>query len=288
MFDSTKNTDMKKFNKIFLATIVLLLFSCDNEGTPAPNGGLGNEETLKLLEASSVYEHQIDDNIERYLFQILMFGRGSLSSGINAKNFQDCSEYTLTETENGFDITLNFDAEGCEDDFGNLHQGQVQANVVLGMDTIYIVKYFETYSFNDVAVIGMISSQMYHNDEGQRVTHRVSDINLTNPEGISNDRTASHTATRIAGAETEDYSDDVYSILGNSTNILSTGTTWVVNNLGAVVRPGTCSFYAVAGQKNIVNYENNISFYIDYGDGACDGVFDLTMPSGDIIQVFQF
>ncbi len=275
---------MKNQFLFILGAFILFVISCDNEETPRPNDGVSNEEIAAVVEKSGIYEEKIDQSLDLYIWETLSAGRG-VSSG--TRNLEDCTDYTVTETEAGYNVVLTFPAEGCDDQWGNLHYGTVTADITMGSNQINVIKTFENYHFNQIGVVGNINSEITTNSEQQRVIEREAVLALTDSTGVSNNRTSDYTIVRISGNGDNDYTNDVYSVTGGSTNNLSTGTTWNVTNLSAVIRPGSCQFYAVSGQKNIVNFENNSSYFIDYGDGSCDGVFDLTLPDGSIITVSQ-
>ncbi len=276
---------MNKIVYFALFLLGLFLFTqCDNGEDVDPNSLISNTETVNAVEKSSANEEAIDFNIDRYLAEIIQNGR----TPSYKKDLNDCTTVDIDTTSTGLFFTITFDEGGCEDEFGNLHVGGLTANVMVTDGGFIIDKNFSTYAFNGVSVVGTIHSEVSSNEEDQRVIDRMAELTLTNADEIVNNRTSNYTITLIAGDGDLDYTNDVYSITGGSTNELSTGVTWTVTNLVAVERPGSCNFYAVSGKKNVVNASQATSFLIDYGEGECDGVATITLPSGEQITYNQF
>ncbi len=270
---------MKTFNYVLILAIIFIFFSCDNEETPRPGGGESELSTISTVEKFAVQEDQLNKSLNSYVVEALTSEPDSLA----------CMQSTVSPTDSTYEIVINFATDGCYDQWGNFHQGSIKAIYMPNSPSNFtLVKNFENYSFNNVSVVGSTESIFSMNEENQRVIEREAQLTLTPEQGLSNDRTSSYIATKIAGNEDEDESNDVFSVIGSSTNTLSNGEVWSVNNLSAVVRPYSCEYYAVSGLKNGVNYQTNQSYLIDFGDGTCDGTAQVTLPSGQEVDLIQF
>ncbi len=260
----------------------VLLFACGSDLSENPNGGLSSEETIDWLEQTSSVEENSDFAFDNFIVE---YGNTDTISYI-----YECAEISIDSVMNGLQFTFNFNPMGCEDRFGNIHKGNVKVLVGTQGDHKIVKKTFTHYSFNNHGIEGTIDSNIYNNLEGQRTNERVADITITSQDSLySNHRNSNYNIVLIEGQGDMILQNNVYSILGSATNQLSTGTNWSITNLAAIIRPGSCDFYAVSGQKSVVNMNNSSnSFFVDYGEGECDGIVEVTLPNGTVVERNQF
>lgn len=195
----------------------------------------------------------------------------------------DCPTVTITPGDGTFPrtVVIDFGTEGCEGPNGRVRKGIIQVVVT---DTMINPGATRTatligFSVDDVQIEGTKTLENTGlNDLGQLTfTRTVADASLTFPNGDVAEWNAAHVMTRIEGADTPQRFDDVWQITGGSDGVNRQGQAFTAEITVPLVKPNACP-WIVSGTRTVT--VNNLSWSLDYGDGACDKIATLTRPNG--------
>lgn len=190
----------------------------------------------------------------------------------------DCA--VITDSGEGYPRTIDVDwGEGCTDALGRVRTGIMHITLtgdMLEAGSVRTVT-FEDYSINGREVSGSRhTTSLGTNDQGQPVFSETASIQFAH-EGLTCERTVNHMVTWLAGYDTPECGDNLFSIEGEATVTRPNGITVhrVITDPLILDRPcghivsGVVSLNAPGGTATL-----------DYGDGSCDNEALLVRPNG--------
>lgn len=266
---------MKKIkHSLFLAGIVavsLSLFSCDKELT---EGSTDDTTTvadytsiLGILDLNEIDELIQDDNLK----------------SLSESEFVPCFEVVIND--NGStdfwprSWTFVYKDSLCADYFGNKKFGSVHVTLSDFWKNEGSTRTitFEDYSINGNKLEGKRTILNTGLNEAQNLTFDRSfeDASFTRGDTATMTWECAKEVEMIAGFETFMASDDEYLVKGGADGINYDGNTFELN----IVEPlyyKKCSRFPVSGNVAI-EFEGNPTIYINYGDGDCDDVAEMTI-----------
>jgi len=272
----------KNFQKsiTYLSIIGLLLFvscqSSDDNIEVAEN--LTTEEALNFVLADDI-SAEVDDVLEDDAQDYNLSGK---STDSNTSIAAKCAVRTVEVTASGKIVTLDF-GTGCEGRKGKELAGEIIIEYVRTTTGFSKTVSFENFKVEGNAVEGGKSiAKLTANANGNPEATFTFDITITLTTGEVITRKGTKVNEKIAGADTENRGDDVYSISGNWEFINKEG---VVKNALITVnlrREYACK-YIVSGVIEIT--KDTANYTLDFGDGTCDNLATLTDLSGAVTEI---
>lgn len=272
-------------NLIFgLATIAMFfgVASCDNDGDSTP--------VLDELDdaASEAIVDYVNDDVDNMIIENL----NQISAGGNQANLTDsfnafrgrtgCAEVTHDEANQI--ITIDF-GEGCISNDDIERSGKIIINYTdrRNIPGAIIVTTFEDFFVNGNQVEGIRTlTNVSDGSNTQRAFNVViREGKITFEDGSF--RTFAGTRTRVW--EIEPSSEEVtLTVTGNASGITRNGTEFSKEIIEPVVFKNSCRQVgvrvAIQGIRSMTR--NGGTTTIDYGDGTCDNLVEITHPDGSI------
>lgn len=268
--------------------ILILIISCDtNDGVSEfETSSTIQTETANVLEIQAI-EENIDDMIESLSFdvdQVDLLKNNNSKLYISPHQIPECATISASISNNTISLILDF-GEGCKTEFDNVLKGKILITISSYTDENkrMIEQSFENFTFNDRQIEGTITKE------------RFKSINDSPPYSLiqkdlkiiwRNDSFSSIKSDRkrewIQGFDNLIWSDNVYLITGSSTITQKNGVSKTVLITEALRREAFCE-NIVSGKLEISKDE--ISSFLDYGDGECDNLATLTI--GDIQTIIE-
>ncbi len=259
---------------ILFALSLIVFTSCEND-TQNINE-IVNEEILENSPVESIlaletFEEDIDEQISKVYED---YSRGPLTD--------PCVTVTYSEPQGTFPntITMDFGADGCTGPGGNTRYGQIIFTVTDSMKNAgaELTAISQDFKINAVAIDftkNLTNNGL--NDQGHPSFTRFCTMEATFQDGATASRTATHTRTKIKGADTEDWFDDVIATTGTAEGVGKNGVEFTKEIIQPLIKKRTCPFISAG----IVEMErNDLISLINYGDGDCDKWALLTKPDG--------
>lgn len=283
--------------KLFGFTMILAavgLFSCQEEKIDIPDEALISEKAAQITlnevsmeSALTETEYEIDfySNAIGPLFMQQRMGQlwrwsNKLRYGIN-----QCPSVEIESEGDTFPKTITLDyGEGTE-----LQNGKVLSGVIIIEISAprYSTEYQRNVTYENFGVNGILitegSSVVTVNREEETFRTFASNMTFVLEDGTEMNRKAERTWQWIEGMDTElDQTDDVIQITGFAEATTSEGESYRKEIVAPLVRIRDCRFI-VQGTVDII-YNGDTSA-LDYGDGTCDAVAELTTSDGEIIEI---
>ena len=271
----------------FLAGIMvaaLAFVSCENGG--AEDADLEQNPTGMV---NSVSLEASVEGVESTLDEYAFYGGNYLNfGGISSRGFHDragffsnCAELMAETVDETTTITITF-PEDCEDRRGNLVSGtitivysQTDANKSRSAT-------FTDFSVNGYLVNGTRTySYSAANANGNPEIAGTVDLSIETEEGTIA-KSGSRLIEITAGGDTDTYTDDEKTITGSRVFTDAEGNRFSVEITEPLVKPAGCHYIAT-GIKQYT--ENDAIAVLDYGDGNCDSVAELTAADGTITEI---
>ncbi|MFD0993751.1 hypothetical protein [Tenacibaculum geojense] len=263
-----------KILKISLLSIVgtMLLVACSDNGENLSSDELSNQEIQNSILTDDITS-DIDNVLEEDDYDYNLLGRSTSTSSIS-----DCVTRTVVENANSKTITLDF-GDSCMSHWGREFSGIIIIEYVQTSEGYSKTISFENFMIEGNAIQGGKSVvKVRENENGNREATHTVDITVIFENGASVTKTGTRVREMIAGADTRERGDDVYSISGNwqYTNVL--GTVFTGNIVENLRREFACRFI-VSGVTEIT--KNGVIYSLDFGDGSCDNSAILSNENGD-------
>ncbi|MFT4575881.1 MAG: hypothetical protein ACI9SI_000794 [Polaribacter sp.] len=264
----------------YLSIIGLLLFvscqSSDENIEVAEN--FTTEEALNFVLADDI-SAEVDDVLEDDAQDYNLSGK---STDSNTSIAAKCAVRTVEVTASGKIVTLDF-GTGCEGRKGKELAGKIIIEYVRTTTGFSKTVSFENFTVEGNAVEGGKSiAKLTANANGNPEATFTFDITITLTTGEVIIRKGTKVNEKIAGADTKNRGDDVYSISGNWESVNKDG---VVKNALITVnlrREYACK-YIVSGVIEIT--KDTATFTLYFGDGTCDNLATLTDSSGAVREI---
>ncbi len=218
----------------------------------------------------------------------------STSASLKASSEETgCPTVTVELPEDGIYplvVTFDYGTDNCEDRHGRLKRGKVivtKTGPYWESGSERMVE-FDDFYVNDNKVEGI---RKFIN-EGQNIDLNWEfsidvDITVQSTEDITWTRTSSKTRTLIAGADTPRYIwDDEFLVTGSASGESSEGYAVTREITTPLYRKRICRF-PVSGVIEVVRSYNddNVTSWLDYGDGECDYKATVTDESGNVAEI---
>ncbi|MCK9206790.1 MAG: hypothetical protein M0P66_06740 [Salinivirgaceae bacterium] len=276
-----------KFKSIFIISLGLFISlgmvfnSCElsDQADIQDNG-----ETVDVSVENELYTADVFDEVIEVADEAVDLYESSSSSLKSANGFgysrlSECVTVTREVEQGTIVMTINFGDTNCLCNDGRERRGKIiMTHEGRYFDSlVYITFSFEDFFVDDNQVVGNKSVTQTVNADSQRVSSIVIDgsLILANNGGTIT-YSSEKTRTIVEGSDTRTKRDDVIETTGGST--LTTDSVQVVMTiLEPLVRKNEigCFMYIIQGIMQIEKTGESV-LTIDYGDGTCDNLADVT------------
>lgn len=263
----------------YLSLIGLLFVSCQSsDDTIEVAESLTTEEALNVVLADDI-SAEVDDVIED---DAQDYGVSGKSADSNTSTAAHCAVRTVEDTVSGKIVTLDF-GTGCEGRKGKVLAGKISIEYVKTATGFTKTVSFDGFSVEGNTVEGGKSIvKLTANSNGNPEATFTVDITITLTTGEIITKKGTKVKEKIAGADTKDRGDDVYSISGNWESVNKDGEVRNATITTNLRREYVCK-YVVSGVIEIT--KDAETFTLDFGDGTCDNIATLTDSSGVVTEI---
>lgn len=264
-----------------LALGTLMQLSCEKETNdavaPPDLTAIDTADLLRADEGDWITEEIVNIGEEVYAMdEVPEAGKAVAGSGF----IPDCVTITTVVTDSGVEKTIDFGA-GCELPNGNVLSGIVFMSYArdTGAASRSIELALSGFTFNEIAVTGGATViRQAANASGNPQAEVSSQFNATWPDGATASWEGNRTREWVAGAGSGFWGDNVILITGSRTFESRNGTAFNRTVIEPLRREWSCRFL-VSGVLEISR--NDATATLDFGDGSCDALGELTGPGGD-------
>lgn len=266
-----KTKTMKNKILALLAIATLTFTSCSKD-----------ENTTKpLTENDILAENKIDAAIEdisdlvenQYLTQEAEAKRQTAPASF----LPPCAVVTVNRTFTSYTRTVDFGTAGCDLGNGNIMRGKIIMHFSADFNTLTtIISYtFDDFYHNNNHIVGnKTMTRIRQNANGNPERRFEVDMHITFANGGEYDRQGIRVKEFTEGHDTWTLSDNVHVITGNSTTSYPDGTVNSSDITTPIRRAFSCRFTA----EGVIEFHRNSDVAIlDYGNGNCDNIADLTI-----------
>lgn len=251
----------------FLSMTVLFVFSCskDDEVDQIVQDQVVTSTEVQTIIATDDYSSAVDDIITD-LFQN---GESSKSS----KN--DC--YAAEYSDTGYSVTF----DNCSFDDGEIINGSLVVTYKEGEESSAFTATYNNLTVGDIAINGTRSFTINSSSEGNDISFDiVSDMSVKLADGSIIEEMGSKNFTFVF--DSENFEESVLIIDGDWT-VKADGNTYTVN----ITSPLRTNFFNCehASEGVMSLNKNGLAVTIDFGDGTCDDVADMTYPDGTVEEI---
>lgn len=190
---------------------------------------------------------------------------GGKRGGKKFAKFADCVKVTKSEG-NSFPKTIDMVFEGECGPTNKQVKGSVSVKITGKRATAgsqKIVTYKDLtingYKYNGTETTTFVSKG--------NVTSTLTNGKITTPDGKVVDWTYSRARKQTAGADTDDRSDDVFELSGNTSGVKPDGTTYSVKITTPIIKSKACDWVAKGVVESIIKTDKVV---LDFGNGTCD------------------
>lgn len=252
-----------------------------------------SEETFDDFNANSLndaldqsFAAELFDEIIEISDEVMNFNPNDLKSaemngyGHRFMRMGSCATLTRVTTNDSEVTTVDFGQEGCTGEDGRLRQGKlIMTKTGHYWDgDVNILHEFDNYFVNGNQMTGTKTVTGFINDVGNRQMNIVDNGAIILAEGGGTiSWTAQRTREVFEGSDTRIKQDDMIRVTGSSTGITATGDTFSSQITTALIRNNAqeCHRFYVSGVVEIVKGDGT-QITIDYGDGTCDNLAEVT------------
>lgn len=275
---------MKLITKNVLSAIALagILWSCSEAEDPSlgPEGFNGNDLTLTT---------QVDEVNGEMDDIVMLMAQVDLSAaketGVsNRYAYPSCVQTTQTVTFPYVYRTMDF-GTGCTWVNGRTYAGVLNAVLTLNtaLQVTNVTLTSDSFKIDGLSFSGTKSAVIKVNEAGNRVAEVTTDLVITTSSGLSAMVTGTLKRERIAGADSNNWEDNVFLIEGNRTITTSKGRKFYLETESALRRELSCK-YVVSGTLRM-DLDIPASLWLDYGNGSCDNKGLLSDSNGNSWEV---
>lgn len=261
-------------------TLVTILFltSCSNNEELDTSAAIPVADVQDIVLADDITE-SLDNILEDDDTDFSLLGKGVASS---KSSIADCVTRTFVDNGTSMTITLDF-GDSCI----GYHGLEFSGKVIIAY-TGTTTGYNKSLSFVDFTVEGNRIDgsksvvKVIENTNGNREATHTVDLTFTSAAGETVSLTGTRVREMIAGADTLNRGDDVYSISGNweyvsKDGVIFTGT--IIENLR---REFACR-YIVSGITEITR--DSEVYTLNFGDGSCDNIGIISDANGNSKEI---
>lgn len=203
------------------------------------------------------------------------------SGGLNKfYHIGDCATVTRTKTGDSIVTVVNYGDTNCLSEDEHYRRGKV---IITHTGAIWdegaeIEIAFDNFFVDDNQILGSKTISRYINNNGQPESNIVVEgsMILANNAGTIT-RSANRVRTITEGYTTKYRWDDVIEVSGNAKTTLADGTVVTSTIISPLMRKNEqgCFKYFIKGTREIVKGDAS-PITIDYGDGECDNLAEVT------------
>lgn len=252
-----------------LALFSLLVFnSCNNDPEDNNQNSLTKSEILN--------ERKIDQSID----DVNEIVNGEFDFGFSARGnnpwLPACATVTSLQEGNTWIRTIDFGAEGCQLNNGNILKGKIIMMFTFDNESFsrLISITYENFTHNGRTINGTsTSSRTKSNANGNPESKLEVDLTTTLENGDIYSRKGFKMREWTEGSETNTKEDDVFLFTGNWTTVTPSKTI-STNITKALKRIGTCKYFV----EGIIEYtKGENTAVLDFGNGECDNKATLSI-----------
>jgi len=270
---------MKQFAFLFLFAAMAFAFTACNEADDDATADVedSNVLTSEDLTAMEGLVFDAEDEIEAII------ENGLTAEGEIEVREDECPTRTVEPEDGTFPRTITIDyGESCMTSTGREKSGQIVIEQTAARDepgatrTITFVNYF----VDGANLQGSSVRTNNGTDENGNPSYtRTRDLTIVYPNGDQASWMTTHTTTKINGADTPRFIDDVFSVTGSSSGTNREGNTFSAEILEPIVKARRCP-WPRNGIRQVSRNDNTAT--IDYGFGGedCDNRAQVTLPDG--------
>lgn len=271
-----KTTAIKKITGLFIISLGIFFSSCEKL----------NDETEKDLDVnideelyvSDVFDEIVeisDEAMDLYETQGL-----KTTDGFHYNRLSDCVTVTRVVTDSIKITTIDFGDTNCLCNDDRLRRGKIiVAHEGNYWDASVIVTItFADFFVDDNQVTGVKEITQSINEDGNRVSAIELDGALILADGTGTITwAASRTREIVAGSETHTKWDDITETTGSSSWTLPDGSEGNSEITEPLVRKHEIGCMYIIQGVRVINRTNESEITIDYGDGTCDNLAEITV-----------
>ena len=291
-----KISSISNFSKLLLFSAAVFATSCKKDASTNNSGADSNTKAASATDSATVADNVYSDVLENAFISTadnasvwniskMQHGQTSTNSTSSAAGTQlnyGCAIYSFDDSvQNEYPKVLLVDfGSGCTSVDGVSRSGKIiytfnNGPLITPGATVSVS--FENYVVNGYGVGGSYSIKNNSTDDGPYIFDtEVSQGEVTYPDQSTYNYTGSRTYTQSAGISTPlDFTDDAFSITGNSTFSSSEGTSLVSNITTPLLRSFSCA--NITQGVVAFTYNTTIKGTLDFGDGTCDDTANLVI-----------
>lgn len=248
---------LKKFS--FLAAILVVCYSCSDDGDTNEEVTLTNTELKTILEADDV-----SGVVDTALYDLYM-NNSSMAKTISS---EEC--YYATYTETGYTATFN----NCVLNGTDNVNGTLTVTYNFESESSSFTATYVDFYVGEIKINGTRTYDIGTNSENNAVSFTTtSDMSIVMEDGAVIAENGTKTFTLSFGDSLE---TTTFGIDGNWT-VVDDGTTYNVT-VGSTLEGNYACSYLNSGTMTVA--KNGLSLIVDFGDGTCDDVATITYPNG--------
>ena len=253
-----------------LCSAVLIFTSCNKEETDV-NGNL-SEETLDLVYESTT-TNMLEEEINRSINEAIAYSEKSYTAEQKSASIADCADISIKPLR-GFPKTITMDfADGCTGTNGFYRSGSIAITI---SDTLRTRGTTYSASFSDFAIEGYAINgeiSFENTSEGEVLSfYEEMDLTFSGNDGVEIQKTKTAERAWAEGSDTDDVSDDVFTVSGSSEVNSSLGGYYSYDIIEPLVISYSCDFIS-EGVVEITNSANEEPITIDFGNNSvCDWI----------------
>lgn len=252
-----------------IAILYLMVFafaSCSKEETGASE--TLSDETLGLVSESTTSE-MLDASINSSINEAIAYTEKSVSEQKSA-TISDCMDISIKPIF-GYPKTITVDyGERCISENGITRSGSIAITIsdtLRTTGTTYTVA-FDNFSIEGYSVSGEISVQNTSTEDIPSFYQEM-DLTMTGTNGLVIQKTKTSDRAWIEGSNTDDITDDVFSVSGSADVNSSEGGYYSYDITEPLKISYSCDFIS-EGVMQLTTSENNAPITIDFGNSVCD------------------
>lgn len=252
---------------LLLSGLLLIVFSCskDKEDTQLDLDQRVSKTEVKTILETDEFSSAADGVITD------LFQQGS------AKSTQKVDCYTATYSDTGF--TVNFDDCSVEEG-GERLSGMLTVTYKVGEESTAFTATYTDLSVDDIVINGTRSFTFNSNSENENVSFTiVSEMSVKLADGSIIEEAGTKTFTILF--DLEDFANSALAIDGNWT-VKADGNTYMVNVSSELLANFGCEH---VGKGVMALAKNGLEVVIDFGDGTCDDMANMTYPDGTVEEI---
>lgn len=253
---------------LFLSGLLLIGFSCSKDLADAQ---LDVDQKVSKTEVKTILEtDEFSSAADGVVTEIFQQGESAKS----AKN-EDC--YATEFSDTGF--TVNFDNCTVEEG-GEELSGMLTVTYKEGEESSAFTATYTNLSVDGIIINGTRSFTINSNSENENVSFTiVSEMSVKLVDGSVIEEAG--TKTFAINFDFENFANSNLTIDGNWT-VKADGNTYAVNVSSELVANFGCDY---VGKGIMALAKNGLEVVIDFGEGTCDDMANMTYPDGTVEEI---